>query len=157
MKTSYILYLPVEIRNQETGEPTGTHTLVQYELTETEYAFKATELEIHVIDCGDADAETVGYALRNHYNGENGRAEVITEMTFQAKRETPGPQKWADYIGQTVNARFAVERNIDGADVPVSLDRVVHVMQNDDGSILLNCEEWDELYTPFDEHFNLLK
>lgn len=157
MRTIEILYLPVETRNQETGEPTGTHTLVQYELTETEYAFKPTELEIHVIDCGEADQETVEYALRNHYDGAHGRPENIISLTFQAKREPSGPQKWADYIGQTVNASFAVERNIDGSDVPVLMERVVHIMQNDDGSILLNCEEWDELYTPFDEHFNLIK
>jgi hypothetical protein len=81
MRIDYILYLPVEIRNQQSGEPTGTYALVQYALSETEYAFKATELEIHVLDCGDADEETVGYALRNHYEGS-----VILEMTFQAKR-----------------------------------------------------------------------
>lgn len=86
MKTAEILYLPVEVRDQESGEPTGTYTLVQYELTETTYAFKPTELEIFVIDCGDSDEETVGYALRNHYDGTNGRAENIVEMTFQAKR-----------------------------------------------------------------------
>ena len=28
--------------------------------------------------------------------------------------------KFSDYVGQKVNARYAVERNVDGADVPVT-------------------------------------
>jgi hypothetical protein len=135
MGNSYILYLPVETRNQESGEPTGVYTLVQYELTETEYAFKATEIELHVIDCGDADEETVGYALRNHYKGS-----VILEMTFQAKREVSSKPKWTDYIGQTINAEYAIERNIDGADVPVIQQGEVMVTLDRDGDLVLNVD-----------------
>lgn len=32
--------------------------------------------------------------------------------------------KWSDYVGQTVHARFAVEYNVDGCDVPVIRDRI---------------------------------
>lgn len=63
---------------------------------------------------------------------------------------------WTDYVGQTVHARFAVEHNVDGCDVPVIRDRVVKVIRDLEGSILLDCEEWDEFIYPFDDNFELL-
>jgi hypothetical protein len=64
--------------------------------------------------------------------------------------------KFADYVGQTVKARFAVEHNIDGCDVPLIHEKVVRVLENEGGEIVLDCEDWDEFIYPFDETFELL-
>lgn len=65
--------------------------------------------------------------------------------------------KFADYVGQKVHARFAVETNIDGCDVPVIYERVVLVLRHPEtDEILLDCEDWDEFIYPFDETFELL-
>lgn len=62
--------------------------------------------------------------------------------------------KWTDYIGQTITARYAVERYIDGADVPVIREGEVTVGTDAHGDILLESDG-DFLY-PFDDTFELL-
>lgn len=70
----------------------------------------------------------------------------------------PIPPKplWKDYVGRLVHARFAVERNVDGCDVPVIQEKVVRVLENEGGEILLDCEEWDEFIYPFDDDFEFI-
>jgi hypothetical protein len=65
-------------------------------------------------------------------------------------------EKWVDHIGETVKARFSVEHNVDGADVPLLYEDTVTICQDEHGSIFLDSEDWDILY-PFDEHFNIIK
>lgn len=64
-------------------------------------------------------------------------------------------EKWADHIGETVNAQYTIERNIDGADVPVLREGEVTIGVDAHGSIMLDVDG-DFLY-PFDKHFNLIK
>lgn len=62
--------------------------------------------------------------------------------------------KWTDYMDQTVNARFAVERYIDGADVPVLREGEVTIGVDPHGDIMLEIDG-DFVY-PFDDYFELL-
>lgn len=62
--------------------------------------------------------------------------------------------KYADYIGQTVNAKYAVERNIDGADVPVIRYGEITIYIDSDGDIFLDTE-FGGIY-PLDDTFELL-
>lgn len=63
-------------------------------------------------------------------------------------------KKWTDYVGQTIDARYAVERNIDGADVPVIQEGTVTVCLDDVGSVVLDDD--GVMVYPFDEKFQLL-
>ena len=62
--------------------------------------------------------------------------------------------KFSDYVGQTVTARYTIERNIDGADVPVIREGEVTVGMDGNG-ILLFDEDGDFVY-PCDDTFELL-
>jgi hypothetical protein len=62
--------------------------------------------------------------------------------------------KYADYINQTVNARYTIERNIDGADVPVIREGEITIRRDAAGDIALDVDG-DYLY-PFDDTFELL-
>jgi hypothetical protein len=62
--------------------------------------------------------------------------------------------KYADYLGQTVNARYTIERNIDGADVPVQREGEITIGTDAVGDILLDIDG-DFIY-PFDQTFELL-
>ena len=59
-----------------------------------------------------------------------------------------------DYIGKTVNARYAVEHNVGGADVPVMREGEVTPYLDDEESIFLDTE--DGPVYPFDYEFELL-
>jgi hypothetical protein len=64
-------------------------------------------------------------------------------------------QKWADYIGKTIYAKYAVERNIDGADVPVIREGEVTPYLDPKGWVFLDTE-YGVAY-PFFETFELIK
>lgn len=63
--------------------------------------------------------------------------------------------KYADYVGQTVKARYTVEGNVGGADVPLIHEGDISIYINESGSIRLD-DDWDEETIPFDETFELL-
>lgn len=62
--------------------------------------------------------------------------------------------KFKDYIGQTVYARYIVEHNIDGADVPVIREGEITIGIDNEGQIILDVDG-DDVY-PFDQEFILL-
>jgi hypothetical protein len=64
--------------------------------------------------------------------------------------------KFSDYVGQTINARYAVERNVDGADVPVTREGEVTPRIDSEGSLFLESEFDDDVY-PFDDNFEFVK
>jgi hypothetical protein len=66
-----------------------------------------------------------------------------------------GQQKWTDYIGKTVNAKYAVEGNVDGADVPIIQEGEVTPYLDSEGSVFLDTD-YGPVY-PFFETFELIK
>jgi len=62
--------------------------------------------------------------------------------------------KFADYVGQTVKARYAVERNHDGADVPVIREGEITIGIDPYGDIMID-DDGNFLY-PFEATFELL-
>lgn len=62
--------------------------------------------------------------------------------------------KFTDYIGKTISAKYAIERNIDGADVPVIQAGEVTPYLDSDDSVYLDTE--DGPVYPFDNYFELL-
>lgn len=63
--------------------------------------------------------------------------------------------KFADYVGQTVKARYAKEHNVDGADVPLEFTGEITIYKDENGSILFE-DDWDGDNIPFDDTFELL-
>jgi hypothetical protein len=62
--------------------------------------------------------------------------------------------KFADYLGQTVNARYAVERYIDGADVPVIREGEITIGVDAHGDIMID-DDGNFIY-PFETTFELI-
>lgn len=64
-------------------------------------------------------------------------------------------EKWIDYIGRPVNARYSVEHNVDGADVPVRMEGIVTPYFDSDGWVFLDTDYGPQY--PFNETFELLQ
>jgi len=62
--------------------------------------------------------------------------------------------KFVDYLGKTVKARYAVERNHDGADVPVIREGEITIGVDAHGEIVID-EDGNFLY-PFETTFELI-
>jgi len=62
--------------------------------------------------------------------------------------------KFADYVGQMVTAKYSIERNIEGEDVPVIREGEITILQDLDGDIIL-FDDGIGMY-PFDDTFELL-
>lgn len=63
--------------------------------------------------------------------------------------------QYADYIGQTVKARYNKECPSEYGDVPMVFEGDINIYKNESGDVRFD-DDWDDNNTPFSETFELL-
>lgn len=64
-------------------------------------------------------------------------------------------EQFTDFVGRLIKARYTVERNVDGADVPVIREGFVLPIVDEDGCLCLDDEYGDIVY-PFEQTFEFI-